>query len=638
LSAELEIDIETVDLLTQKIEVEGLPEGVEGEIELEIPPLDQPVDASIEAADTDALIGPESSVLPDEAKAEVEQRNDIETILQIEIPDLDTGEGGVFADNPLVLRLPFDTSKKEPVDAVALASQGEVEMLKTVLVDGGLQVEIRHLSYLFTLRNKVPQIREDQGVDEPFVLQSSESVQNWIYNATVAAASPALKIDLSQIFTDPDLPLGDKLSYSREVEILEIMPPDAASDLVTAEITAVEDQQSTQLQLQVTADKWREGSATITVRATDTNDQISDPVSFVIQVTNTIPDRWEIDIDLQYGLNLVSLPLQPIGGEVEPWTAADIADKTGATVVVAYDPNQGDDGEFIPFIPQVMKDEDGNYVDRGFAIQAGQGYIINVLETSSLPFQGQPWGQLVRTEEGQQSVDSGTELAVPPNANNGLTKAPPAAASDPWTFVISGDLVLDPALSSGFDQATVSQIVAVNHQTGKQLSGRIQGSRFHFVLADLSMRPVVAEGQAFEIRAEDKDENLIAGPVTWQLNASHLRQAYLHQQLTIGDVIPNQTRLLPNYPNPFNPETWIPFELEQGASVSMTIFGSRGNTVRQLNLGYKGAGRYLSQHRAAYWNGRNALGEPVGSGIYFYTFIADGTEPLIQTRKMVILK
>ncbi|MDP6747016.1 MAG: hypothetical protein QGH37_08340, partial [Candidatus Poribacteria bacterium] len=625
------------------------PEGVEGEIELEIPPLDQPVDASIEAADTDALIGPESSVLPDEAKAEVEQRNDIETILQIEIPDLDTGEGGVFADNPLVLRLPFDARKKEPVDAVALASpgkegkEGKVEMLKTVLVDGGLQVEIRHLSYLFTLRNRVPEIRpqEDRGVDEPFVLQSSESVQNLTtYNATVAAASPALKIDLSQIFTDQDLPLGDKLSYSREVEILEIMPPGAVSDLVTAEITAAEDQQSTQLQLQVTADKWREGHATITVRATDTNGQISDPVSFVIQVTSIMPIAWQTEIALLEGLNLVSLPLQSTDAKGQPvqWTASDVADKTGATVLVAYDPNQGDSGEFIPFIPQVMKDEAGNYVDHGFAIQAGQGYIINVLETSSLLFQGQPWGQLVRTEEGQQSVDSGTELAVPSNVNNGLTKAPPAAASDPWTFVISGDLVLDPALSSGFDQATVSQIVAVNHQTGKQLSGRIQGSRFHFVLADLSMRPVVAEGQAFEIRAEDKDENLIAGPVTWQLNASHLRQAYLHQQLTIGDVIPNQTRLLPNYPNPFNPETWIPFELEQGASVSMTIFGSRGNTVRQLNLGYKGAGRYLSQHRAAYWNGRNALGEPVGSGIYFYTFIADGTEPLIQTRKMVILK
>merc|ERR1712000_377616 len=93
--------------------------------------------------------------------------------------------------------------------------------------------------------------------------------------------------------------------------------------------------------------------------------------------------------------------------------------------------NQGGNGEFIPFIPQVMKNEAGDYMDHGFAIQAGQSYILNVLETGSLPLQGQPWGQLVNTEEGQQSVDSGTGPAAPPN--NGAAYAAPDSGSDPWT-------------------------------------------------------------------------------------------------------------------------------------------------------------------------------------------------------------
>ena len=118
-------------------------------------------------------------------------------------------------------------------------------------------------------------------------------------------------------------------------------------------------------------------------------------------------------------------------------------------------------------------------------------------------------------------------------------------------------------------------------------------------MTDLTMRPVVVDGQSFEIRAEDVDGNLIAGPISWQLDTDHLRQAYIHQQLTVGDIIPDQTRLLPNYPNPFNPETWIPFELEQSSNVQLTIFDSQGNIIRQLDQGHQTAGRYIYKNRAA---------------------------------------
>ena len=87
-------------------------------------------------------------------------------------------------------------------------------------------------------------------------------------------------------------------------------------------------------------------------------------------------------------------------------------------------------------------------------------------------------------------------------------------------------------------------------------------------------------------------------------------------------LMPEETVLLRNYPNPFNPETWFPYELSSAADVTFAIYSVNGTLVRLLSLGYQSAGVYRSQGRAAYWDGRNALGESVASGIYFYTFTA----------------
>ena len=87
-------------------------------------------------------------------------------------------------------------------------------------------------------------------------------------------------------------------------------------------------------------------------------------------------------------------------------------------------------------------------------------------------------------------------------------------------------------------------------------------------------------------------------------------------------VIPEETALLPNYPNPFNPETWIPYQLAKSADVTVTIYDVRGVVVRRLALGHQTAGFYQSRAHAAHWDGRNQLGEKVASGLYFYTFTA----------------
>ena len=103
----------------------------------------------------------------------------------------------------------------------------------------------------------------------------------------------------------------------------------------------------------------------------------------------------------------------------------------------------------------------------------------------------------------------------------------------------------------------------------------------------------------------------------------------------LASLIPKETALLHNYPNPFNPETWIPYQLAEEAEVTLTIYDLNGQIVRRLMVGHQAAGMYQSRSRAAYWDGRNQVGELVASGLYFYTLTAGDFS---ATRRMLILK
>ena len=108
-------------------------------------------------------------------------------------------------------------------------------------------------------------------------------------------------------------------------------------------------------------------------------------------------------------------------------------------------------------------------------------------------------------------------------------------------------------------------------------------------------------------------------------------------QLIVTSTLNNRhvTKLLPNYPNPFNPETWIPYRLGKDAEVVMTIYDARGDVVRQFDLGHQSAGNYETRSRAVYWNGTNDFGEQVANGVYFYSL---STSDYSHTRKATILK
>ena len=130
--------------------------------------------------------------------------------------------------------------------------------------------------------------------------------------------------------------------------------------------------------------------------------------------------------------------------------------------------------------------------------------------------------------------------------------------------------------------------------------------------------------QAWIDRAQTEDD----GSIVFQQGIAKL-------QSLLASMIPEETVLLANYPNPFNPETWIPYQLANPSVIVITIYDTRGSVIRRLDLGHQREGYYTRRGRAAYWDGRNDVGERVASGIYFYQLQAGNVSLL---RKLVILK
>ena len=160
------------------------------------------------------------------------------------------------------------------------------------------------------------------------------------------------------------------------------------------------------------------------------------------------------------------------------------------------------------------------------------------------------------------------------------------------------------------------------------------GNKFYWTESDGNIWRANLNGQ--------KIQNVVSGltsPAHLTLGSSRIRTAAApakNSSLASSEtLIPDVSHLLANYPSPFNPETWIPYQLAKPADVTLTIYAVNRKMVRQLALGHQAAGVYQNRSRAAYWNGRNVQDERVASGVYFYTLKAGDFS---ATRKMVILK
>jgi hypothetical protein len=139
----------------------------------------------------------------------------------------------------------------------------------------------------------------------------------------------------------------------------------------------------------------------------------------------------------------------------------------------------------------------------------------------------------------------------------------------------------------------------------------------------------------FDILADDVSPLALRSVELYSSEALPLISRCINREFTSWAIPPERSALLQNFPNPFNPETWIPYQLREGSEVNIRIYSIAGDLVRELDLGYRPAGLYVSQDRAAYWDGMNASGEEVASGIYFYSIYSDD---LTAVRKLIVLR
>jgi len=115
--------------------------------------------------------------------------------------------------------------------------------------------------------------------------------------------------------------------------------------------------------------------------------------------------------------------------------------------------------------------------------------------------------------------------------------------------------------------------------------------------------------------------------------ATAVDSTVINQQSGKGTELKN--KVYKAYPNPFNPEVWIPYDLERNNNVTIEIYDALGRLIRMLDLGYKMRGHYIDGSKAAHWDGRNSYGEQVSSGIYFYKLISGD---FMAVGKMIALK
>ena len=299
------------------------------------------------------------------------------------------------------------------------------------------------------------------------------------------------------------------------------------------------------------------------------------------------------NVTLMKGLNMLSVPLSP----PNPMTAKSLSGITGANVVIALDATNQ---RFIGWTPSAP--------DAGFTIEGGQGYIVNVPQTRNFAFVGAPW-----TDQ--------TETAAAPSLISTDT------SQEAWAFVVSGNL-------EGIQSGSGYTVNVRNLRTNTVMTSQARRNYFAAATADLSYRSVVEVGDRIEITVTDTSGNIVSERYSFTVNAAHLENAVMTVKLdSIGS--PSRSQLLQNYPNPFNPETWIPYQLAEAGVVSISIYDAAGKTIREFSLGHQSEGFYQNRGNAVYWDGRNAFGEAVASGIYFYQLT---TPTFRQTRRLVILK
>ncbi len=299
-----------------------------------------------------------------------------------------------------------------------------------------------------------------------------------------------------------------------------------------------------------------------------------------------VVDENAYDIALSTGLNMISLPLMPNA----PYTARSFMKRTGATTAIKFD---ADTQSFIGFT--------ANSTGNGFPIEGGKGYIVNVTAPKVVSFTGSAWQNTTPTAAAAPTL---------------------ASVRNTWAFVLRAQI------------EGISGVTLTVYNGHTRVAEAAASNGFHAAWANTNRQAVVSVDDMLMIEVRDTSGDLIR-TLQHEISVADVHRAFSELRLTPADLIPKRTVLLANYPNPFNPETWLPYQLANDAEVTIRIYSAAGQLVRHLDLGFQQAGYYIGKSRAAYWDGRNDFGERLASGVYFYHL---STPDSSATRKMVIVK
>ena len=256
-------------------------------------------------------------------------------------------------------------------------------------------------------------------------------------------------------------------------------------------------------------------------------------------------------------------------------------------------------------------------------ITGGQSFILNAREAATVAISGQGW-----------------------HNNPGMAAAAPVALTGIQVedttpvLALTGSIVSPvgrwgrmPHLRSG----SGFRVIVKNLATGRAVATVTgdKGERYQLTVVETETGQAARIGDILEISVRSPNPLIGVQPLRYTVTAEDVRRSRIQlPELTVYEI-PAETELLRNYPNPFNPETWIPYRLAEDAFVTLTIYDTAGQVVRSIDVGYKPAAAYESRSKAIYWDGRSKFGEQVASGVYFYHLSAGDFS---ATRKMLIIK
>ena len=314
-------------------------------------------------------------------------------------------------------------------------------------------------------------------------------------------------------------------------------------------------------------------------------------------------------LTLSRGLNLVGLPLRDsrvtrvsdlfsldgIGGNVSMITVTD----NGEFKTVS---RAGDPGDIT--------------------ITGGQSFILTGQSAATVTVSGDGWDNT-----------GASAMAAPPMTIGGIqtTRITPVLA-------LNGSIIdnVRGINSAGF------RVTIKNLSTGSVVAAMIEAAGdtpsevgYRLTAVDIPGGRAAAIGDILGVSVISPDASIGVESLRYTVMAEDVRRSRIELPALFLQEIPTETELLRNYPNPFNPETWIPYRLAEDAFVTLAIYDNSGHVVRTLDVGHQVAAVYESRSKAIYWDGRNEVGESVASGLYFYTLTAGDFS---ATRKMLILK